>query len=383
MVSVPATSSRLSHGLDRAVEFSGRAGRRGMREQRNRVQAWRSRLWLICQCSFSAAFAWFLCQRIIGHDMPFFGPVAAVICLGLSFGQRLTRALEVCVGVAVGIFVGELFVHFFGQGIWQIALVCFLAMSIATWLGARNLMIIQSGLQSITVLLMFPVAAQGVSRWLDALVGCALALVVTTIAPSSTVWRPRVMAAGILADMATTLRASQHAADSGDEDGAYEALIDARAASTRLDKLRDAADEGMAVVRYSPFYRRHREMQQALVDLIRPLDRVIRDMRVLSRRARTAAWRGEDIPDDVLGIMDSLADILDFCAGELYARRLPTAAIPRLEVLARRTAHTSIGDSLSAAVILGQVRFIVVDLLELCGLQHEEARDRMPGAELE
>ena len=48
--------------------------------------------------------------------------VAAILCLGLSFGQRVTRVVEVAVGVFLGVAVGDAFVLLFGTGAWQIGL---------------------------------------------------------------------------------------------------------------------------------------------------------------------------------------------------------------------------------------------------------------------
>ena len=61
--------------------------------------------------------------RACSHPNPFFAPIAAIICLGGTFGHRLRRGVEIAIGVAVGIAVGDLFVQLFGQGVWQVVLV--------------------------------------------------------------------------------------------------------------------------------------------------------------------------------------------------------------------------------------------------------------------
>ena len=45
---------------------------------------------------------------MFGHPTPFFAPIAAVVSLGTSYGQRLRRVAEVTLGVAIGVFVGDL-----------------------------------------------------------------------------------------------------------------------------------------------------------------------------------------------------------------------------------------------------------------------------------
>ena len=53
----------------------------------------------------------------------------------------------ITVGVAIGILTGDLFVHFFGSGVWQIVAVCVVAMSLAVLLGGGQLLMMQAGIQ--------------------------------------------------------------------------------------------------------------------------------------------------------------------------------------------------------------------------------------------
>ena len=55
------------------------------------------------------------------------------------------------IGVAIGVLVGDILVHFFGSGVWQIAVVVIVAMTIAVLFGAGPLLVSQAGLQSILV----------------------------------------------------------------------------------------------------------------------------------------------------------------------------------------------------------------------------------------
>ena len=82
----------------------------------------------IGQCALAAAMAWLIARDVLGHDTPFFAPIAAMVSLGTSYGQRLRRVAEVTVGVAFGVFLGDLLVVWLGSGWWQIALVVASAM---------------------------------------------------------------------------------------------------------------------------------------------------------------------------------------------------------------------------------------------------------------
>ena len=61
----------------------------------------RVRSWQVGQCAVAAGVAWYVAADVFGHDSPFFAPIAAVVSLGTSYGQRLRRVGEVTLGVAV------------------------------------------------------------------------------------------------------------------------------------------------------------------------------------------------------------------------------------------------------------------------------------------
>lgn len=341
---------------------------------RTAIERWQQRSFLIGQCALTAGPAWWLAQVVLGHPVPFFAAIAAILCLGLSFGHRLRRSLEVAAGVALGVGVGELFVRFFGTGVWQIVLAVALAMSFATLIGAGQLMIIQAGVQSLVVTTLLPDPGQGFGRWLDAVFGCALALVVATVAPSAPLRRPGYLAAQILEDMSGTLRDAVRALKAVESAAAEEVLVRARAAGKRLAALTDAGDEGLALVRHSPFRRGQLSEVRKYAQLAGPLDRANRNLRVLARRCAVATWRGEKAPPDYLDVVSSTADVMSFMASELYAGRLPRAARSRLTEAAHQSAQLHVQGSRSAVVILAQSESIMVDLMELTGMTYVEAR---------
>ena len=61
---------------------------------------------MIGQCAIAAGVAWWLAADVFGHQLPFFAPIAAVVSLGMSYGQRQRRVAEVTVGVALGVLSG-------------------------------------------------------------------------------------------------------------------------------------------------------------------------------------------------------------------------------------------------------------------------------------
>ena len=117
---------------------------------------------------------------------------------------------------------------------------------------------------------------------------------------------------------------------------------------------------------------------RSITEVVEPLDRALRNVRVMIRRIEVSARLGETMPPDYVEILDSLADAAETIARELAANRSPEVAQQRLIEIAEKTARASSPLTLSAAVVLGQLRSIAVDLLQLSGLSHHEAVSLVP-----
>jgi uncharacterized membrane protein YgaE (UPF0421/DUF939 family) len=355
-----------------------RAAQRSRSEARGRVRRLVSRLFFIVQCGLGAATAWWVAADVLHHNRPFFAPVTAIISLGLSFGQRLRRVTEVMIGVAVGVFIGDLFVHFFRSGVWQIVVVVTLSMSITALLGAGMLLTTQAGVQSVIVTTLVAAPGQAFTRWLDAVVGGLVALLFTLVAPAAPLRRPRQQAAVVVRELSVILADTVRALTERDSDLASATLARARDSERMLDELRALSAEGIAVVRLSPLRRRHLPSVQAIADLVEPLDRAIRNLRVLVRRAAVATWREEAVPTAYVELLSALAATTEDIARELQERRLPVNARTGLHRIAEQSAAIDPTSGLSGEVMRAQIRSMVVDLLMLTGLTQDEARAHVP-----
>ena len=112
-------AARCEDGRMKAAPADGPLDRmwsRGRTSLRARVARLRSKSFAIAQCALAAGIAWFIAADVLGHPTPFFAPIAAVVSLGTSYGQRLRRVAEVTVGVAVGVLLGDLLVFWLGSG---------------------------------------------------------------------------------------------------------------------------------------------------------------------------------------------------------------------------------------------------------------------------
>ncbi len=257
-------------------------------------------------------------------------------------------------------------------------------MSLATLLGAGQLMIIQAGVQSIIVDHPDPRSEPG----LQPLAGRGGRLRAGPAGGHASrpaprcASRPRLAAARSCSEMAATLEAAiDGAAGRGRVGGRCRCWTGPGAARAELAELDEAADEGLAVVRQSPFRRRQpaRGAGVRRADRCR-CDRASRNLRVLARRCvGRAVAAASRCPGNYSGLMAELAEVMRL-HGERAVRRA-AAASPRASGWSRsaRPARTCrLPHSISAVVILAQCARSLADLLELTGMDYAEARELIP-----
>jgi uncharacterized membrane protein YgaE (UPF0421/DUF939 family) len=345
---------------------------------RSRVKRWESKRWQIGQCALAAGVAWLLAHDLFGHATPFFAPVAAVVALGTSYGQRLRRVAEITVGVAVGVFLADLLVAWLGSGWWQISLIVALAMSAALLVDGSPLLVTQAAVQSIVVATLLPDPGAAFTRWTDAVIGGAVALVAATAVPAAPLRRPREQVAVVMHKIATLLRAAGAVMADGEAERALDLLADARSTDYLIRELQDAANEGLSIVASSPFRVRHRDDLRQMSELVDPLDRALRSTRVLVRQTAVAAYHRRPIPRSYSLLALELADAADLAAAELGADRMAVAARAPLLVIGEATGRVERTDVLAAEAVLAQLRSVVVDLLMVTGLDQAESTDALP-----
>lgn len=370
--------SDVPHDLSANPDVLDRAWQRGRTSVRARVARLRSKAWLIGQAAVAAGLAWVLAKEVLGHQTPFFAPIAAVVCLGTSYGQRLRRVAEVAVGVAVGLLVADLLVLWIGTGAWQLTVIVALAMATALLLDTGGLLVTQAAVQSIIVATLLPQPGQALVRWTDALVGGAVALLAAAVVPSAPLRRPRESAAVVVRKIASLLRTAAETAVEPDLERALDTLASARSTDRLIHELQAAADEGMSVVASSPFRHRHRGHVRRMAELVEPIDRAMRNTRVLVRRVAVASYRGEPLPRAYTLLCADLADVTEEMAAALERNEMATGVRDALIRIGRGTAEVERVSDLSAEVVLAQIRSIIVDLLQVAGLDVMEATDALP-----
>src|SRR3954451_19553398 len=180
--------------------------------------------WLVLQGALAATAAWMIALHVAGNPDPFFAPIAAVVGLNASIGERGRNALRLLLGVVVGVGAGEVTVAALGGGYGSLALAVFAATAVARAFSGVRIVIAQSAAAAILTVAVANGEA-GTQRLVDALIGVGVALIFTQV-----VFSPEPLAllrraeAAALADMAEGLELTACALERDDDYAAERAM---------------------------------------------------------------------------------------------------------------------------------------------------------------
>lgn len=342
-----------------------------MNRVRGRLATLRTTAVPIAQCAGAASLAWLVATEVVGHARPFFAPISAIIALGVGVGGRGRRAVEVALGVALGILVGDLLIALIGTGTAQIALVVVLAMSAAVVLGGGGLVITQAAASAVLVATLQPVGAGVISasRFVDALVGGAIGVAVHALVPAidpvATVNRALAPlareAVGVLEDTARALRER-------DLGVAEQALLRARGLSEVSAHFDAALSDAVETTRSVPPRWGARGRVAELAAAGPHVDLAVRDVRVIARGVVRAVDLEARVPPAVPRALEHLAEGIRRLGVDVPGRE-PTAAAREEILRAAGVATRALEDTanMSVSAIVAQVRATAVDLLRGLG----------------
>jgi uncharacterized membrane protein YgaE (UPF0421/DUF939 family) len=341
---------------------------------------WRGAALPIVHSALSAGLAWVVATVVIGHQHPFFAPIAAVVCLGVSLGQRLRRVGELVVGVSVGVGVGDALISWIGSGPWQIALVVGLAMSAAVLLDGGSVIALQAGSSAVLVATLLPPSAGGgFDRMIDALTGGLVGLAVAALLPANPVTVAQRQLKALTNTLSGALRNLAEALKEKDSVKAAGVLAELRTSQTAIDDYKSALQTGSEIAKIAPIRWRSKDELSRYQAAAGPVDYAVRNTRVLARRTMAALKADELIPDGVPDVLTAYADAVDCLKGELEKGKTPKETREAVRDAARSlTARRLGGDGFSSKVVLAQIRSVAVDLLQATGLSRAEAMEALP-----
>jgi uncharacterized membrane protein YgaE (UPF0421/DUF939 family) len=332
--------------------------------------------------AIAAGVSWLIAKTLFGNTGAFFAPVAAIITLGLTVGSRLDRAIELSLGVPLGIALADVLVLLLGSGPVQLVAIVFLATSAAVFLGGGPLLVTQAAVSAILVVtLQPPTSGLSFTRAADALIGCGVALVLNfVIAPIDPLELVRREAKPVLDQLAGVLDDIAKAMRERDRELAVAALRRARDIDASTQKFLEALTIGRETAAAAPARRGQRGPLAVYSEAGGQIDLAVRNVRVLARGVVRAIETGDAVPPQVA---DALAELRDAVVALADWMEDPTKAAAVVEPAVQAAVHASavleMTTNLSVSVIVGQIRSTAVDLLRTTGMDPEEARRRIRG----
>ncbi len=330
------------------------------------------------QAGIAAGLAWLVASGLLHHPQPVFAPVSAVLVLDVALGQRLRRAAELVLGVALGIGVGDTLIYGIGTGPWQVGLVVVLATLLAVFVGGTPAVIAQASTSAVLIATLQP-PKSGIlyTRFEDALIGGAIAVGVMALLlpanPLATVARKAGPACTVLADgLAQTARAlverNASAADS--------ALTSMEAGQATLSQFREVLPESAETARFAPLRWGARDTLSRYVGAAAHLERALGNARVLTRRAVTLIRDEEPVPEELHRSVSTLADatreVRTMLTGRDTKQKITDLSV---RAVADSGAAYRAGVGFSGTAVLAQIRALATDLLGTTGLPYGEANE--------
>jgi uncharacterized membrane protein YgaE (UPF0421/DUF939 family) len=378
----PEAIERRFGGRDELLEQAAEASRAGLRTRRERIVAGARP---ILHSAVAASLAWLVATEVVGHEQPFFAPISAVITLGLTVGQRRRRAVELAIGVVVGIAIADALVAAIGTGTWQIGIVVALAMIAAALVGGGALLASQAGASAVLVAtLQPPDGGFDFDRAIDALVGGGMALLVSSLLlPVHPMRLVRESAEPVLDRLVEALGQIATALSTRRPETADAALLAVARVDGAHESLLETLEAAGEAARLSPQRRGSLEGIDRFSVAAGELGRAIENVRALARGAIRATNLDDAIPVDAVQAVEELAGSAEALADYLNDSGPEPAREAAVRAAALANAVLEATGNLSAVHIVGQIRLVAVDLLRATGLERGKAQEAVRTARLE
>ncbi|ORA08471.1 FUSC family protein [Mycobacterium arosiense] len=163
----------------------------------------------LVQTAVAAGLSWYLAHDVLEHPQPFFAPIAAAVSLSTSNVLRAQRAIQMMIGVTLGIGVGSLVQGLLGPGDVPIAVAAVVALGAAVFIGGgfigHGMMFANQTVVSAILVLALYRGGVGFERIFDALIGGAVAIVFAVLLfpadPRKVLRNARIEVLGVLHDV--------------------------------------------------------------------------------------------------------------------------------------------------------------------------------------
>ena len=360
---------------------------------RFRSGAWRARKALIpaATSAIAAVAAYAFAAVIFGHSEPYFAATSALISLGFGRDPHIRKALEVSIGVTLGILVGDTLQALLGQGYWQGVIVVFITIILARFIDSGVIFTTQMSIQAVLVVLL-PIPVEGpLSRSVDAVIGGVIAIAITMLTPVS--FRKQTVAGmrELFTSITGVFRELSDALEKQESRGGWVALIEARGLQSKIDSVRAELSRADEMATYSPTQRSTRQDLQEMSRTLEKTDLAVRSLRIIARRVITVidefdtkSPKSDDLERMSAWFTDAAdaVSILGRSVAEPVApgrhRSLSVARDALGGTTTKLTPQNLGANTLHGEALVMMCRPMMVDFIEATGSDHDEATSYLP-----
>ena len=336
--------------------------------------------WPLLQGTAAATAAWVIAKYVFDHEEPFFAPIAALIALNTSLGERGLNAVRLLQGVILGIVVGEATLATVAGSYGSIAVAVFAATALARAVGGTRIVIAQAAVSAILIVALADAEA-GIDRLIDALVGGGVALVFSQVLFSpEPVALLRRAEATVLERMARGLTLAARALEQDGDELAEQAIAALRELPDDVTELRRARRASSRVARRTLVWRGHRALVVRETENADHLDLLAASCLLLARVAPSLP------PPERRALEPSvrrLAGVLDDVAHDLGNRETRQQAADRALEVANAVSDADAPAGSALAVGVTGVRLVATDLMVFAGVNLDDAVEAVRDGMLE
>ncbi|MBR8743212.1 aromatic acid exporter family protein [Nocardiopsis sp. MG754419] len=356
----------------------GRSGRHLVRataiEVRQRVSSYLPQILLAV---IGAVLAWAIAGGLVHDHSPFFAPIAAVIALNASGGERGANAVRLLTGVFIGILAGEFSQAVAVQNDLAMALGVLLAMTVAAAFNTERVVIGQAAASAILTTIFIGGGSPGIDRLVDALIGAGVALLLSQMLfPARLVAMLRRIEEDALGEMAHMLDEVGRSLTVEGHDASAQVVNRLGDLSRPMAELSKARESSLSTIRLSTI--RWGDPGPVLDE-----DEVIERLILLGESclflARTTVAMGTEERRELAPIVRGMADVLAILADDLSSREAREQAVEQALTAARGYgAGVPDDDPVTHATHLA-VEMVATDIMLFAGIRFEEVEDVLMG----
>jgi uncharacterized membrane protein YgaE (UPF0421/DUF939 family) len=319
---------------------------------------------------------------VLENPRPFFAPVAAIASLGVTFGQRGPRAIQIVLGVAAGLTVANILVLAIGVGTVQIGIMVALAAALAIFFSGQPLLVLHTTVTALLVVALGITTTTGdlspdPDRFFEALIG-GVALVVNALLPVNPELRVERAVHPVFSELVATLEEIAAALAGRDLDRAERALEKASEINKRMAGFKEALAAGYETARFSPPRRRELRHLELYAAAASQIDRAVADMVGVARAAVRAVRRNSPTLErpseailDLARAVEALASYLEKPGTTEDVRQLVLKSVGEATALLEE--HKDLGTS----ALVGEMRAMAIDLLRGTGKDRAEVMEAL------